>query len=84
MTKICKRCLLSELDGEELYRSVKERIALLDDNIKADDESYQKRLDICKSCDELSNGMCAQCGCFAELRAAKKGSVCPLRKWVEL
>ena len=75
--KICKRCLLDELDGGELYLSVQERIALLDEDIKVGGKEYGKRLDACKGCDRLTNGMCELCGCFVELRAAKKNIHCP-------
>ena len=75
--KICKRCLLSELDGEGLYRSVKERIALIDGEQKTDEKSYGTRLSACQECDKLTNGMCALCGCFVELRAARKDMHCP-------
>ena len=83
MIKICKRCLLSELDGEELISSVRQRISLLDESVRADEREYHHRLDRCKSCDNLTNGMCALCGCFAELRAAKKEMHCPdtPRRW---
>ena len=77
----CKKCLLADFDSGGLARSVSERIALLDDSVKADKHTYAQRLDICRECDDLTNGMCAQCGCFAELRAAKKDMRCPVRKW---
>lgn len=73
--------MLGDMQGDELYRSVMERIALLDESIKADSGTYQSRLNICRSCDRLTNGMCALCGCFAELRAAKKDTRCPAGLW---
>lgn len=77
----CKKCLLSEINNGELYRSVQERIALLDDSIRADEHQRTARLDICKQCDDLTDGMCAQCGCFVELRTAKKDTRCPAKRW---
>lgn len=77
----CKKCLLSEINNGELYRSVQERIALLDDSIRADEQQRTARLDICKQCDDLTDGMCAQCGCFVELRTAKKDTRCPAKRW---
>ena len=38
---------------------------------------YRRRLALCKGCGELANGICAQCGCFVELRAAKRQNRCP-------
>ncbi|WP_028511019.1 DUF6171 family protein [Ruminococcus sp. NK3A76] len=77
MSVICRRCLLEDMQGDELYRSVQERISLLDESVRTDKRTYAERLEKCRSCDELTNGMCALCGCFAELRAAKKDMHCP-------
>ena len=81
--KICKRCLLDELDEGGLYRTVQEHIALLDESVKAEPPLYRERLELCRECDHLTNGMCALCGCFVELRAAKKDMYCPdsVKKW---
>lgn len=81
MSVICRRCLLADMEGDELYRSVQERIALLDESARADGEVCKARLEVCKGCDDLTNGMCALCGCFVELRAAKKDMRCPKGRW---
>lgn len=73
----CRRCLLSELDESELYKSIMQKIELMDSSIRADDSIYALRLERCKACDKLTNGMCALCGCFIELRAAGRDSFCP-------
>ena len=51
--RVCKRCLLRELDG-----------------------TYAHRLELCKACGHLVNGMCELCGCFVEVRAAKINQHC--------
>ena len=51
------------------------RRCLLDELFE--EEEYKKRLDICKECDNLINGMCKICGCFVEMRAAIKKNYCP-------
>ncbi len=83
MKPICRKCLLSEIDKDKVYSNVYELIDLLPPDKKADDNEYKRRLEICKSCDELADGMCAKCGCFVELRAAKKAQYCPheIKKW---
>jgi hypothetical protein len=44
--------------------------------MKAAPEEYRRRLAICRLCGELANGMCRQCGCYVEARAAKAGAKC--------
>lgn len=77
---ICKRCLLNELDGE-YFKSIYQYIANLPEEQKAGRESYDRRLALCRACTHLQNGMCAQCGCFVEVRAAKKHMGCPIDRW---
>ena len=45
------------------------------------DEEYEKRLEVCKSCDYLNAGTCGACGCYVELRATAKTGHCPYKKW---
>lgn len=83
MKAFCKRCLLDETDPEGLYLQIQKRIAMLDEDQKTDKQTYALRLEKCTACDKLSSGMCALCGCFVELRAAKADTRCPDtdRKW---
>lgn len=64
---------------ENLYRY----IADLDEGIKTETGEYQKRLELCRGCSNLIDGMCRICGCFVELRAAVGKNYCPdiERKW---
>lgn len=73
----CKRCLLIDIDIDGLYKQVSELIAVIPEDLKASDELYHSRLMTCKQCDRLENGICAECGCFVELRAATKQNYCP-------
>ncbi|BCZ44575.1 hypothetical protein psyc5s11_06420 [Clostridium gelidum] len=75
--RFCRRCLLDELFEEKEYKHLQDYIEHLDEYIKTEDEEYKKRLDICKECDNLINGMCKICGCFVEMRAAIKKNYCP-------
>ena len=72
----CRRCLLSGLSDKQYYDTVHEYIASLPEYIKAAPDEYRRRLSLCVSCGELFNGICRQCGCFVEARAAKKNSKC--------
>ncbi len=80
---VCKRCLLLETDPEGLFKKVSELISLIPEDIKTPEEEYGRRLEICKSCDGLQNGICKECGCFVELRAATRKNYCPsaYHKW---
>jgi len=43
----------------------------------AEQDEYQRRLDLCKQCQWLNQGICRKCGCFVEARAYRQKSVCP-------
>ena len=46
-------------------------------------EEYNKRLDICKSCEFYfkPTGTCKKCGCFMRLKAKISSLSCPINKW---
>ena len=44
---------------------------------RAEEAVFSSRLAACKACDNLLNGTCALCGCYVELRAAKRVQQCP-------
>lgn len=73
----CKKCLLVDIDVDGLYKQISDLISVMPEDKKAPSELYSKRLDICKQCERLENGICAECGCFVELRAAAKANYCP-------
>ncbi|MCL2033612.1 MAG: DUF6171 family protein [Oscillospiraceae bacterium] len=80
MRKEC-RCLLKELSDEDYFRNIYEYIALIPQEQKTPDGEYTARLENCKSCSNLTNGMCRLCGCFVETRAAKVHQYCPKGIW---
>ena len=78
----CRKCLTRDMAGqEEYFRSLREYIANLDEDIKASAALYEERLAICKQCELLLDGMCRSCGCYVELRAAVAERSCPGDKW---
>lgn len=81
--KICRRCLLDELDYDETYEDIKRYIKEFPQKKRVSEEIYSERLSICKACAELENGICRKCGCFVELRALKTGMYCASedKKW---
>lgn len=58
-------------------KTVADYIATLDDRLRTEEEMYRRRLDACRSCEGLVNGACRFCGCFVEIRAARKDQGCP-------
>ena len=84
MIKIrCRRCLIEDMDPDEMNRSILDYINEIPADKRTDSETYAKRLEICRSCDDLVNGICAKCGCYVELRAAKPHMYCASeeKKW---
>lgn len=80
--RFCKKCLMREMqDKTEYFKSLQNYIDNLDPDTKANSELYEERLDICKQCDLLLEGMCRTCGCYVELRAAVTKNYCPNKKW---
>lgn len=80
--RLCRKCLIRDMAGqEEYFRSLREYIENLDADIKASDSLYEDRLNVCRECGMLLEGMCRRCGCYVELRAAVAGNKCPADKW---
>ena len=78
--RFCKKCLIRDFDEGDLFRTMQEYIARIDEDIKTPQEEYETRLGICTECDSLMNGMC---GCYVEMRAAVHTNYCPAvhKKW---
>ena len=85
--KFCRKCFVAEMKRqgitEETYRAMLERIEEMDPELRCSKEVYEVRITACKKCVYLVEAMCGQCGCFVEVRAAKKISRCAgtPRRW---
>lgn len=79
--RICKRCLLRDMDKDVYYKDMKEYIESLDEEVKADSALYESRLQKCSNCDYLNAGLCRACGCYVEMRAAVTNNSCPYERW---
>ena len=80
----CKRCLLLASGDEDNHKLVQQYIAKIRPEEKCDDETYKKRLEICRNCDNHISGSFIKCGCYVEFRAAFRNKKCPdtkLKKW---
>ena len=73
----CRRCLLEELESEQaLYAAVTERVRLAAAQGSGEGNGRRVRkagLALCRDLRPASfGGACAQCGCYVEIRAAKR------------
>ena len=84
--KPCTRCLLDAAGNADMSELIKERIAALPSEERAEVFEYRRRLEVCLKCEALSKGVCVKCGCFVELRAARRSNRCPAAadKWQQL
>lgn len=62
---------------KELHEIIRDRIAAMPEEQRAEEATVDARLMVCRDCDHLMSGTCALCGCYVELRAAKKSQRCP-------
>ena len=69
------------MDKQEYFKNLQDYIDNFDPETKVSDEIYEQRLNVCRSCDLLLEGMCRSCGCYVELRAALIKNYCPNKKW---
>ena len=81
--RVCRRCLLKDIDKDAYFANVYEYIASLGEDVRTPAAEYETRLAHCKICESLVNGMCSLCGCFVEVRAAKRSGRCAgtPRRW---
>lgn len=81
--RLCKKCLLYDSPEAQYFTHLYEYINNLDDNIKVDEIEYDRRLNVCLTCNDYLQGMCRVCGCFVELRAIIRENECASldRKW---
>ena len=80
--KKCKLCLIRDIaEKADVYEFVVKTRQMLSGEERTPDELYEERLGVCTGCDSLLAGTCGKCGCYVEIRAASKGSHCPVKKW---
>jgi hypothetical protein len=49
--------------------------------LTVDDKEWERRLDLCRSCDRRDGEYCTCCKCPAGVHARRRHSECWLRKW---
>lgn len=76
--KPCWKCLIADLPhGEKLREILRERLEQIPEEEKVSPAEYAARLEACRTCGELHEGTCALCGCYVELRLARRARQCP-------
>lgn len=52
-------------------------------NYFVSEEMYKERMDICNSCENLSEKvkMCSECNCIMPVKAKFAHFYCPIKKW---
>ena len=78
--RICRKCLLQDL-AEEEQKDLKKYLGVIKKQDRVPDAEYERRLNICRSCEKLTEATCQSCGCYVEYRAVVKHSHCPNKKW---
>ena len=76
--RYCRKCLLVDMPEEAYFKTLRQYIENLDEELKVEEEIYRQRLLLCRQCENLLSGMCRLCGCFVELRAVMKKNACPM------
>ena len=61
--RVCRKCLPGQNNEETFYEDLSRYIQRMDEDLKVDQQIYEKRLNICSTCDRLMNGMC-NCGLY--------------------
>lgn len=80
MSRICKKCLIGQ-QAEDYLSLIAKNKAATPEKYRAGDDVYDKRIALCEDCEKLSGPTCLACGCYVELRAIRKDSRCPYKKW---
>lgn len=80
MSRICKKCLIGQ-QAEDYRKLIEKNRAAIPEKDRASDDLLDCRIGICEECEHLSGPTCRACGCYVELRALRKATGCPYRKW---
>lgn len=80
MSRICKKCLIGQ-QAEDYLRLIEKNRAATPARVKTPEAEYDRRITLCEECEKRSGPTCLACGCYVELRALRKDTHCPYRKW---
>ena len=86
MAILCRRCLDLRVPEGELIAYLDKYVSELPERERASDEVYRARLSACADCPERAEATCRLCGCYVQVRAAKRRMRCPFAgapRWTE-
>ena len=75
---LCRRCIEQDIPEAQLAKYLDDYVSQLPNDIRVSAEVFQKRLSICSECEHLLKYTCRLCGCYAQVRAAKRMNRCPV------
>lgn len=77
---ICKKCFIG-VQAEQYSEMIEKCKAAIPVRDRTEDGEYARRIGLCEECEFFHAATCRACGCYVELRAMKKGTHCPKKKW---
>lgn len=75
---LCRRCLQKDIPEAQLAQYLDDYVSQLPAGMRVSAEEFARRLNICAECEHLFKYTCRLCGCYAQVRAAKKLNRCPV------
>lgn len=75
---LCRRCIEQDIPEAQLAKYLDEYIDQLPSDIRVSEAEFERRLNICAGCEHLFKYTCRLCGCYAQVRAAKRLNRCPV------
>ena len=74
---VCRLCLIRDISEERYQKEILSYLDRIHTADRAEEELYEQRLNVCRTCNDLVSATCMRCGCYVELRAALKRADCP-------
>lgn len=80
MQVICKKCFLG-VQAENYTQMIEKCLSMISPRDRTSEVQFAQRIAVCEECADFVTATCQVCGCYVELRAAKKNVHCPRKKW---
>ncbi len=77
---LCPKCLDIPADERKLAEALDQYLTTLDEDVRVTPAQYESRLAVCASCEHRAVYTCRKCGCYVQVRAARKSYACPSEK----
>lgn len=80
MQVICKKCFLG-VQAENYTQMIEKCMSMISPRDRTPEAQFAQRIAVCEECKDFVTATCQVCGCYVEIRAAKKNVHCPCKKW---